>query len=141
MSTKTYDPKKIHFSFAGSILTGYAPDTFLEVERDEDAYTKQVGATGEVVRSRNNNRGGKITLTLMADSASNDILSAIAAADEVGNAGVAPVLGEDANGTTLFSGANAWIQKMPKVERGKEAGTVQWAFDVAELKIFAGGLS
>jgi hypothetical protein len=140
MAQHTYDPAKVLFSFAGIPVTGYAPDTFLEVERDEEAYTKQVGAAGEVVRTRNNNRGGKVTVTLMADSQTNDLLSAIAVADELTGVGVGALLGEEANGTLLFNAANAWVQKMPRVERAKEAGTVQWVFDCAELYVFVGGL-
>lgn len=140
MSQHTYDPAKMLFSFAGIPVTGYAPDTFIEVERDEEGFTKQVGASGEVVRSKNNNLGGKVTLTLMADSQTNDLLSAIAAADEVSGTGVGALLGEEFGGTTLFAAANAWVQKLPKVERGKEAGTVQWVFDCAQLKLFVGGL-
>ncbi len=140
MSVRTYDPAQFLFSFAGVPLTAYAPDTFIKVERDEDSFSKQTGATGEVTRSKSNNRGGKVTLTLMSHSQDNDALSAIQAADELSGTGVAPLQGKELNGTTVVSAANAWIQKPPAVERGKESGTTEWTFDCAVIEVFNGGL-
>ncbi len=136
----TYDCAKVLFSFGGSPITGFAADTFIEVERDEDAYTKSGGTRGETVRSVNPNKGGSITITLMDDSISNDILSAIAIADELSRTGVVPCLGKEIGGTMLFAAGNSWIKKLPKIERGKELGTTKWVFDCASLEIFAGGL-
>jgi hypothetical protein len=140
MSQKTYDPAQLLFSFAGIPVTGYAKDTFIEVEYEADAFSDEVGAAGEVVRVKNNDERGTVTVTLMADSQTNDLFSAVAAADRVSGTGVAPLLGKEFNGTTAFSSANAWVKKMPKVERGTEAPTVQWVFRCAKLKVFVGGL-
>ncbi len=140
MATKTYDPNRMLFSFAGRNISGWAKGTFIEVDFDEDAFTKQTGAGGETARAKNNNRGGTVKITLMAHVQSNDILSAIAAADQLTNSGVGSIFGKEFNGTTRFSSGNAWVKKLPKVERSEENGTVEWMFDCADLDVFVGGL-
>lgn len=138
---KTYDPAKVLFSFAGSLITGYADDTFIEAERAEDGFTLLVGASGEGARSKNNNKSGTVTVTLMASSQSNDILSALAAADELAGTGVGALYLKELDGTTLVSAPAAWIKKMPSVSRGKEVGTVQWVFDCESMEMSVGGLT
>lgn len=140
MAFHTYDPAKNNLSFAGQIITGVAPDTFITVERNEDSYTLVVGAGGEAARSQNRNRSGTVTVTLMATSQSNDILTAIALADEIAGTGVGPIFVKEVGGTTMAMGANAWIKKMPSIERAKEVGTVEWVFEVESLNMFVGGL-
>jgi len=45
----------------------------------------------------------------------------------------------DHSGSTEVHSVNAWIQKLPKIERAKEAGTIVWMFACADLEIHAGG--
>ncbi len=137
---QTYDPAKLLFSIGGLIIGGYADGTFLEVERDEDAFTKTTGASGETARAKNNHKGGSITLTLMSTSLSNDFLTAIAIADELTGAGVVPCFGKELNGTTAFASAQCWIKKLSKVDRSKEISTTQWVIDCADLELAVGGL-
>lgn len=140
MALKTYDPNKVLVTFAGNLLTGFAPDTFISLARNEDAFTLVVGAGGEATRSQNRNRSGTITVTLMATSQTNDILSVIATADELSGIGVAPFFITEFNGTTAAIAKTAWIKKMPTLERAKEAGTVEWVFETDCLQEFAGGI-
>lgn len=123
----------------GILINGYANDTFVEIERDEDGWTTYVGALGDVCRTRNLNRMGKVTVTLMATAAVNDLLAAQAELDEQFGTAYGPIQIKDLNGTMICSGAEAWVMKRPKIERAKESGTVQWVFAVAELKMFEGG--
>jgi hypothetical protein len=139
MNPSTYDPDEVIVTFAGNILSGFADGTFIEAERNEDGYTLKVGADGEGVRSRNQNRSGLFTLTLQQSSASNDVLSAIAAADDLGGPGVFPFQIQDNLGRTLVLGANTWIKKRPKVEYGKEASDRQWVFETVHLDPNVGG--
>lgn len=140
MATKTYDPAKVLVSFAGQLITGIAPDTFISAERNEDGFTLVVGAGGEATRSQSRNRSGTVTLTLMASSQANDILSAQAAADELAGTGVAALFIKELNGTTRAMAASAWIKKLPTVERAREAGTVEWTFECEALDLTVGGL-
>ncbi len=141
MSVKTYDPSEILMSFLTSPIVGFADGTFVKVERDEAAFTKMTGADGEVARSRNKNKGGKITFTLAQWSPSNDILSAAALVDELSGTGVGPAFVKDNQGTTLALAANAWVEKMATAEFGKEQGNREWVIDCASIEFFVGGIS
>lgn len=138
--TRTYNPFLVNFSFTGIPITGFAPDTFITVERNEDAFTLVVGAGGEAARSQSRNRSGTVTLTLLATSQSNDVLSAIANADEQTGIGVGTAFVKEINGTTLVSAQSAWIKKMPNVERGAEVSNVEWVLECEALDTFIGGL-
>lgn len=138
--TRTYDPALVNVSFSGLPLTGFAPDSFLKVSRNEDGFALTVGAGGEAARSQSRNRSGEVTITLMATSQANDLLSAIANADELAGTGVGTLFIKELNGTTLVMAESAWVKKMPDMERGKEITEVEWVFTCADLSMFLGGL-
>ncbi len=139
MAVKTYSPKDVSVIVAGTQITGFAEDTFVSVERDADAFTKVVGASGEVARSASADLSGTITLTLLGTSASNDILSALAIADQVSLSGEFPVLIKDEFGTSLHTAPSAWIMKQPNKEYAAEVGETEWVLQCSELIEFVGG--
>jgi hypothetical protein len=141
MATLTYDPKKNIAVLAGITLNlGIAPDTFLEFEFDEDAFTKQVGAGGEVTRVVSRNKGASCKVTLMASSQVNDALSALYNSDRLLGNGIGEFMLKEVNGTTLIHAAEAWVKRLPNVDRAKDAGTVQWEIDIASAEGIVGGL-
>lgn len=136
---KTYAPDKVTVVFGGAILTGYAEDSFIKIEMSTEAFTMHVGGDGEVSRTRNVDRTGKVTVKLKQTSDSNDILSAFYTADITSLQGYLPVIVKDNAGRTLAAGSSAWIQKLPDTEFGKEIGEREWILDVADLNYFVGG--
>lgn len=142
---KTYDPAQVAIGFAPAqksavnLNSGIAPDTFLTVARDEDSFTKTVGADGEVARTRNANRSGTIELTLMQNSEVNKLLMALALADEEAGGDVIGAITvydpADPTGVFLMTALNCWIKKVPDIEYAKEYGTRTWVFDCANLSI------
>lgn len=136
---KTYSPALVTISFRGINLTGIMDGTFIEAERDEDAFTKHVGAGGSVTRTRNMNKGGKITVTLIQASPTNDLLASVLLLDELVGGQYGAIQIKDLSGNMRCHATQAWISKPPKVERAKESGSCVWVFDCAELEIFAGG--
>lgn len=138
MAMKVYDPGSIVMTLAAQPISGFA-DTFVSAEREENAYTKRTGADGEVARVRSRNRSGSVTITLMATSASNDILSALARLDEETGQGVGEFMMKDTLGRTLIAAPNAWVAKVAPVEFGKEIGDREWLIEVDVLDVFVGG--
>ena len=136
----TYDPTKGVITVGPSTIIGFGKDTFLKAARDEDAFTKQVGADGKAARSKNANKGGSIEITLKGDSPSNDVLMAQAALDELTGAGQVPFLYKDLTGTTRVSAPKAWIKKIADVEKAKELGEFVWIIDCEELDLSPGGI-
>lgn len=123
----------------GININGYGNDTFIEIERNEDGFITLTGALGDVTRARSLNKTGKVTFTLMASAPVNDLLAAAAQLDEDTGLGYGPLQIKDLNGNMLVSAADAWIMKRPKIERAREASTIQWVLECAELVVFEGG--
>jgi hypothetical protein len=141
MTIKNYDPKKIAVIMNGQPVTGFADGTFVKVEMNEDAFMLVVGADGETTRVKNANQSGKITITLLGSSASNDALSALAVTDRLTGTGTFTALVKDARGTSLHAAATAWVEKMPSSEFAKESpGHREWVIATDELIMFAGGV-
>lgn len=139
MAVTTYDAKKVAVIVGGIPMSGLADGTFVSIERDEDSFTKVVGADGQTSRAKSNNRGGSMSLTLMQSSPSNDVLTAFMLADETANAGVVPIAVVDFSGRTKFASAFGWIKKPPVAEFGKELSEREWVFDLSDVDIFIGG--
>jgi hypothetical protein len=136
---KTYAPDKVSVVLGGAIMSGYAEDGFVKIEVATEAFTKHVGADGEVSRTRNTDKSGTITLKLKQTSDSNDVLSALYNTDITTLQGYLPVIVKDNVGRTLAAGSSAWIQKLPEAEFGKEIGDREWIIEVADLQYFVGG--
>jgi hypothetical protein len=139
MPMKSYNPKDVSIIVGVKAISGFADGTYVLAEMDEDAFSKVSGADGEVARAKSNNYTGKITITLMQSSDSNDYLSGLAIADRVTGTGVVPVTIRDANGTTIVFAESAWVMKIPPVEFGKEIGNREWILDCSQVEQFVGG--
>jgi hypothetical protein len=125
-----YDPNNVTVSLGGKIVSGWGEGTYIEAERDEDSYMKKIGVDGEVSRAKNNNRGGKVTLTIMQTSPAHDFLSAFQQADELTGTGVFIFVLRDTNGNTLCSASDAWVKKPPKLVYAKEVQAWQWVIEI-----------
>lgn len=139
MAAKTYDPSQVAIIVGGFQITGFADGSFVTIARNADAFALYVGTDGEGTRAKSNNKSGRITLTLAQSSDSNAILSGIAAADELSNNGIVPVLIKDNSGVSLFAAETAWIVKSPDSEFGREVGTREWILETDNLAVFVGG--
>lgn len=140
MAVTTLDPKQVFIIIGGAHITGYADGSFIEVDRDEDSFTKKTGADGLTARAKSNNRGASFKITLMQTSPSNDVLTAFMLADEAESNAVQPVMVKDGFGTSLFNGIG-WVKKMPASAWAKEVGAREWIIDCAEMNAFVGGNS
>ncbi len=138
-SSATYDVAKITVSVNGVLIEGFAEGSKVRCGRDVDTWQKNVGTDGTVARARNNDIGGKITISLQRTSLSNDVLSALANFDEVTGAGQAAVVVMDLLGTTLWKSADAWVTKPPEEEFATQITTREWIFDCGHLDWFEGG--
>lgn len=139
MAFRNYDPKQFVVTFKGILLQGWMDGTFCSVERDEDTYEAHAGADGDVTRVRKHNRIGKCTITLKAESSTNDRLSEVMRGDELRNDGVGELMVKNTNGTTVCHGADAWISKPPVVEGADTASGREWILTIADVDIFVGG--
>ena len=140
---RTFDPLSNVITLGAITIGGYADGTFITISRESDGYTDEAGAGGDVVRTRSRDKRATVTITLQAASPSNDALSAIAVLDEETplpfNTTKAFEMRE-VGGSTVAGGPEAWVMKVPDIERAKEAGTVEWRIRVASCRMKVGGL-
>jgi hypothetical protein len=132
MEVKTYDPKKLVVSFGGIPITGFADGTFIQITTNTEAFTKKIGADGEVGRSRGNDDTSEVTVTLIQTSQSNTYLTGVHTTDKLTNAGALPLMITDLLGKTVFMWDSAWIKKLPDFEAGKEISDRAWVFDTGQ---------
>lgn len=142
MSTqlRNYSSASVLIVAGGIPLSGMADDTFVEIAPVADRVSAMVGADGEIARSINPNRMHTVTITLQATSASNDILSGLAAVDDMtSGGGVFPISVQDLSGRTLFAASQAWVSALPTITFGAEAGTREWTLTTGQPSAFMVG--
>ena len=132
---QTYDPSKVSVIVGGEVISGFADGTFINAERNEDAFTYVAGSAGKGTRVKNANKSGLITITLQGTSPSNAALNAFADADERDNSGVFSILVRDNSGLDQAKGLNAWVKKKPSMEKAKELSNKEWIIEVEELEL------
>lgn len=139
MSVGTYASDQVSVTTGPHSVSGFGPDTFVVVEREVETFTKTTGADGEVSRSKSANKSGSITITLQQTSASNDVLSAFALADEQTNSGTFPVMIKDASGRSIMSAENCWVSAYPSVAFAAASGTYEWVLHADNINMLVGG--
>lgn len=138
MAVYTYDPKQVTAVVGGKIMTGWTDGTFIHVERNEDTWALKVGCDSIGTRAKSTNRSAKITLTFHQSSPSNDVLAALAVADERANAGAVTFLLRDGNGTTVVSCLTMWVTKPAPIDFSKEVSDRAWVLETDNANIFVG---
>jgi hypothetical protein len=126
----TYDPKKVNLIVDGYTVSGFADGTFIKVERvDPEVYKVHVGAHGEVGRTRNPNKTGKVTFTLKGTSPSNVIIDA----GKNLSIPIAFAIINKSDQSFAAAATNAWLSKDPTVEFGMEETNIEWEITCDEL--------
>lgn len=65
---RTYDPNLVSIALGNMFLTGFAEDTKVETEKNEDDVYTTVGIGGDVTYSENADRTAKAKIALMTSS-------------------------------------------------------------------------
>lgn len=142
MTTKVYDADQISIVLGGiPISGGYADGEFLTIEQEENDFNIVVGTDGEVTRSKSLTRQAKITINLMQSASSNALLSALNQLDisTANGGGIVPFICKDRQGTSLYFGPQAWIEKPPDVKFDRTATPRSWTIRVGSLQRLDGG--
>lgn len=139
MPVVTYNAADVMMEVDGQIVTGFARDSFVKVEHDEDAWTKRVSADGLTSRAKANNYTGKITFTLHQTAESNVIMQKIYDKDKATSDGVVKISITDNSGNSKHVAAEGWPQKQPVAEFGAEEKDREWVFDCGEIVMTEGG--
>ncbi len=139
MANYTYSSEEVVVTAGGTDLRGYGDTDFVNIEYNEDSVRPIEGADNEVTWSVNASTLATVTITLMASSPSNDVLSALHITDRATKVGTFPVFVKDTLGRDLFISSAARIVKFPAVTKSKDVGTREWVLSCADCQLFVGG--
>lgn len=128
----TYDPKKVILTLGGVPITGFADGTFVQIDPNGEAFTKKVGADGEVVRELSNDNTHTIQITLLQTSLSNIYLRTVMNADRLTGLGMLPFGFTDLNTMEAMFWPQAWVSTEPPTGRAKETTDVQWTIHTGQ---------
>ena len=140
MATIVHDFTQYTVEFAGITVTGFAPDTGIQVERNAPVFTMKKGVDGTTTREATNDDSAKITFTLAGKSPTNPKFSALVELDKSkpGGAGIGELFIRDRSGTTVHRAEEAWISTPPNEEIGSSLGNHVWVIETGNLKSFFG---
>lgn len=138
MAISTFDPKQLIITWGEFRISGFAPGTFVNVERNEDSFTLTVGSDGEGARARSNDNSGRVTLTLLQTSLSNQQLSQALFQDELTCGGVRPLLIRNIKGTDLYQAETSWLMKPSSAGYSSEIEPREWVLESDNLRMNVG---
>lgn len=130
-----YDARAVIVVFGGITIKEGRADDFLTIERPE-SYTWKPSPSGGGTRSATNDESAVVKLKLMRGSPHNTQLEALSTLDRATTtgAGVSAISILDANGTEVYSGDKAWIEKPADGAFAKEDTDREWTIRVEKLK-------
>lgn len=135
----TYLPSQVTVVWNGIPIDGFAPDTFVEVARNNPAFNLTIGSGGAGARAGSSDKSGTVSVTLLQTSATNALLSAQAAIDEQTGDGVGKLAVTDLSGQDLHLAEQAWIQKRPDSAYGNTINNRVWVFETDNLEMLVAG--
>ena len=129
---KTYNPKKVTCALGRHIVTGFADDSFINIEPAGDGTSYVVGADGEIARSIDPSKVYTVKLSLLQTSATNQYLQTMYDKDKKDGNGTFNVNIADLLGNEKFTGSVAWVTKPSAWGRGKAQANREWEIVVGE---------
>lgn len=131
---RTYDPTKVSVVCGGEKIKGFAPGTFVVVERLSEAYRLIKGSEGTHTRSKTHDNTGRITITLLQTSEANQALAGFWDEDEEGR-GTFDVEIQDATGGFGIVTGTFWIAQYPRLESGVTDSDREWVLETDNLSV------
>lgn len=120
----SYNAKDCVITWNGIYITGLGED-MVTGAKDEEYFSTNVGAQGDVVVSEINNNLGTVTLTLQGTSPQRTKLIADAKAGVI-----APIWVNNKNLNTSFGGTQARIKNLPEISLAQELEDIEFEFQV-----------
>lgn len=126
---RNYDANDCVITVGGVYITGLGED-MVSCEKDEDNFTTNVGAQGDVVINRSNNQLGTITVTVQGTSPQKDYLLGLARSGAMFDIWV---INKSIN--EKVGGSKAMIKKPPTLEQGAELADREFEIQVFDYSV------
>lgn len=129
-SVVQYNPQRVQVTWGEVSLTGFAPDTFITIQKNNPIHTPVTGIDGKNAYLHNKNFDAIVTISLLQNSDTNKFFWAwYDRGLPRGNTTVATNLViVDYNMKMAWESSFAFINEMPMIGFGSKAGTVDWKF-------------
>jgi hypothetical protein len=138
----TYAFKDVVVLVNGVPITGFADgDDAISVQRDVPAFTKRVGADGDVLALKSADRSGMATFKLLQSSLSNTTLTALLKIQDAGVLAPIAFSVKDLNGLDLVIAEAAFVEGPPTMVWGAGHNAREWKLVLASVDIFAAGVA
>lgn len=138
MALHQYDPDKVTLVYGGSLIKGYAPQSFINVTYNAQLFTLLVGSDGEGSRSKSNNSSALIEIRLMPGSLGNLLLNGFFQADKISGASALPLVITDPSTLSVFAAESAWVRQDPGYDFQQDAQPRVWQLEAHRLTSFYG---
>ena len=136
----TYSPSDIKVLIGGIYpVEGYIDGAFVAVTKDIMPFSSERASDGSVGRVYHRNDDYTITLRLMAQSPSNDVLTKLWQLDELTQRGKFPLLIRDTLGTSFFHSTTTWIKDIPALSYDNQGPERVWVLQSSQGVINVGG--
>lgn len=123
---KTYNSRLVTVALGTHSVSGFADDSFINIEAVGDGVSSKSGCDGEVARAVDPNEQYTVKLTLLQTSVTNAFLQAMYNTDKTNGDGMFPILIKDLKGNFVFSADSAWVTKPAGRTYGKETNNREW---------------
>jgi len=147
---RQYDPDQITISWSfrggetGSIDLAEGlidgPNAIVDA-KDAPKWTRRSDRNSNVVRNRSRKKGGTLTLTYVAESEIQDLLTPLVIADGETGSIVGDIVIKDLNGSTIMTYIGAFIENDPDPAFGDTAADRVYVFGYADRVALLGGAS
>lgn len=140
MALLTYSPEDVIVLIANVIpISGMADGTFIEISKDDKAFTARTSSDGVVSRSYRDSSVYTLNLTLHSASTGNEILSKLMIADFTTRSASFPLFIKDSSGGFIFQSMDSWIVSAPTVQFSDEITERTWEICCTNVAINIGG--
>ncbi len=129
----SYNSRDVDVIFGGLRLSGWAPDTFCDIEYENDSWSLTIGADGEGIRSRSNDLSAKVTLRLLPSSDANTKLHAQWMADQASGRATVPLVILHVPDGTSHTSDGCWVMKPPKKTYAAKSEPLEWVIQAYRL--------
>jgi len=143
---RDFDPDKVTITWVlptGAITLHIGlidSDNAVQDSQDKPRATRTNGLRGQQVRNKSSVRGGNLTLTYMAASQTNAVLSGITLGeDATGLSPIGPIYVRNLNGDEIATYAGCAIDSEPNVGFGATASDRVYVFGYAKRTLIATG--
>ena len=125
----SYNAKDTTITVDNVFITGLGED-MVTGEKSEDLFEYAVGAQGDVIKNEINNDTGEVTITIQPTSPQKPFLMSLSKRKTA-----FPLWVTNKALKERFGGSQANLKSYPSMERGAQAGDMEFVFGVADYTV------